>query len=93
MGALPGGRLEAGESPEECVAREVRDELGPVVEAGPLLDAWVYEPLPERWPTGALWRRLAGWRIAPRPRLWDLSGYARVVRAWAAMSQKDRPGF
>ncbi len=45
---MPGGRLEAGESPEECVAREVREELGLAIEVGPLLDAWVYEPLPER---------------------------------------------
>jgi 8-oxo-dGTP pyrophosphatase MutT (NUDIX family) len=39
---LPGGRLERGESPRECVAREVTEEVGWSVEAGPLLDAWVY---------------------------------------------------
>lgn len=43
---LPGGRLEVGESPEECVAREMREELNLRVDVGPLLDAWVYEPLP-----------------------------------------------
>jgi mutator protein MutT len=43
---LPGGRLEAGETPEVCLAREVREELGVDVEVGQLLDCWVYEVLP-----------------------------------------------
>jgi 8-oxo-dGTP pyrophosphatase MutT (NUDIX family) len=44
---LPGGRLEAGESPAECVAREIAEETGWVVSTGPILDAWMYviEPL------------------------------------------------
>lgn len=72
--------------------------MGLTFEVVPLLDAWVYEPLPERRVLVSaygchMWRRLAGWRIALSPRLWDRSGCARVVRAWAAMSQKDRPGF
>ena len=45
---LPGGRLEAGEGAEECVVREVREELGLDVEVRTLLNAWVYEPLPEK---------------------------------------------
>jgi 8-oxo-dGTP pyrophosphatase MutT (NUDIX family) len=45
---LPGGRLEAGESPEACVAREIFEELNLHVEVGPLLDAWIYEPIPGR---------------------------------------------
>lgn len=43
---LPGDRLEAGESPEGCVAREILEELNLSVEVGPLLDAWIYEPIP-----------------------------------------------
>jgi mutator protein MutT len=39
---LPGGKLEPGEAPEACVAREIEEELGIRVTPGPLLDAWVY---------------------------------------------------
>src|SRR5712672_1593498 len=45
---LPGGRLEPGETPEGCLAREVGEELGIGVEVGPLLDCWVYHVLPQR---------------------------------------------
>jgi 8-oxo-dGTP pyrophosphatase MutT (NUDIX family) len=39
---LPGGKLEVGEEPERCVAREVAEEVGWQVETGPILDAWLY---------------------------------------------------
>ena len=39
---LPGGKLELGEEPEVCVAREITEETGLVVTAGPILDAWQY---------------------------------------------------
>lgn len=45
---LPGGRLELGETPEECVAREISEETGWHVETGPIVDSWVYEALPGR---------------------------------------------
>jgi 8-oxo-dGTP pyrophosphatase MutT (NUDIX family) len=45
---LPGGRLEPGEDPRICLAREIREELSLEVEVGPILDCWRYEPLPDR---------------------------------------------
>ena len=43
---LPGGKLELGESPQECLAREVAEELSLSVQVGPLLDSWVYHIAP-----------------------------------------------
>jgi ADP-ribose pyrophosphatase YjhB (NUDIX family) len=39
---LPGGRIEIGESPQETVVREIAEEIGWTVTAGPLLDAWLF---------------------------------------------------
>ena len=45
----PGGRLEVGENPEECVAREMMEELGVPVFVERILDSWVYEALPSNY--------------------------------------------
>src|SRR6266702_492226 len=39
---LPGGKLELGEDPESCVAREITEEVGWAITTGPILDAWQY---------------------------------------------------
>jgi 8-oxo-dGTP pyrophosphatase MutT (NUDIX family) len=43
---LPGAKLELSESPEQCVAREIEEELKLVVEPRALLDSWVYTVSP-----------------------------------------------
>ncbi|MEU8804765.1 NUDIX hydrolase [Spirillospora sp. NPDC048819] len=48
---LPGGRLEPSDtSPEAAVEREIQEETGWTVKAGPLLDVWIYQPLPQTLP-------------------------------------------
>ena len=39
---LPGGKLELEEAPERCVAREIEEELGLIVEPVAPVDAWMY---------------------------------------------------
>jgi 8-oxo-dGTP pyrophosphatase MutT (NUDIX family) len=39
---LPGGKLELGEDPTDCLAREIAEEVGWPVTIGPILDAWQY---------------------------------------------------
>lgn len=39
---LPGGRIEAGETPEQCVIREISEESGLPVQVVEIVDAWMY---------------------------------------------------
>ncbi|HVD01229.1 MAG TPA: NUDIX domain-containing protein [Candidatus Dormibacteraeota bacterium] len=45
---LPGGGLEAGESPEACLSREVREETGLEISVEGLLDARFFRPVPDK---------------------------------------------
>lgn len=40
---LPGGKLEPGELPEICLAREIKEELDINVNVDKIIDSWLYE--------------------------------------------------
>ena len=42
---LPGGRIEEYENPEECLVREVQEELGINCTVEKIIDSWVFEVL------------------------------------------------
>lgn len=46
---LPGGRLEPGETTEDCLRREIREELGIDCSVIQCVDVWVYEVLAGRY--------------------------------------------
>jgi mutator protein MutT len=43
---LPGGGIELNETPEECVIREIQEEVNISCEVKKIIDSWVYEVLP-----------------------------------------------
>jgi mutator protein MutT len=43
---LPGGRLDAEETPEEALVREIQEETGLSARVTSLVDAWVFEVIP-----------------------------------------------
>lgn len=97
---LPGGKLEIGEDPAACVVREISEEAGWTVTAGPLLDCWQYHiragrdalvvtygcPVSSTDPpvVSHEHKRAALFRPAQIPGLVMPDGYKRSVAAWLA---------
>lgn len=40
---IPGGKLESGETPEQCIVREIQEELDTIVKAEKILDVIEYD--------------------------------------------------
>lgn len=105
---LPGGRLELDETPQECVVREFAEETGWPVACGPILDSYVYQPVPGARifivSYGCYLLRKAELRLSVEHNDIGLftadevasltlpEGYRRSVRAWFAHGENRAPG-
>ncbi len=101
---LPGGRLEPGEELRECLEREVLEELNLRVEAGPLLDVYVYEVVEGRRVLivayGCFVEDFSGMKISGEHRgfgffgLYEVGrinlpeGYREAIRAWREYTKR-----
>jgi len=106
---LPGGRLEAGEDPAACLAREFAEELGIGIAAKSILDSWLYEVLPAQYVVIVTYgverldeailelsnehRRLGVFTLDELERLPMPEGYRLSIRAWAAMARSAEPAW
>ena len=95
-------------NPEGCAARELREELNLRAAVGPLLDAWIYEPLPGTrvlvLTYGCVVEDFVGMAHSAEHEAVGLfredeldgivlpAGYARSVRAWMERVRASRRG-
>lgn len=84
---MPGGKREPGESDEECVIREVREELGAALRPVTLRPAGIFEAQADGKPEGtkvriACWRGEFDGELEPRAEIAEL--------AWLSHADRDR---
>ncbi|MGH3418792.1 MAG: NUDIX hydrolase [Streptosporangiaceae bacterium] len=103
---LPGGKLELGEDPIDCVVREISEEASWKATAGPLLDCWQYHIGPGRDvlivaygvhvlsaepPVVSNEHKRAGLFTADQvPDLTMPDGYKRSIATWFAQLERER---
>jgi len=104
---LPGGKLELGEEPSACVAREIKEEVDWDVDVGPVLDVWVYTIVPSRVVFVVMYgcHKRTGSDDLTSPEGWELGlfamdelddlalpdPYRRAIRRWADRTEHPTP--
>jgi 8-oxo-dGTP pyrophosphatase MutT (NUDIX family) len=92
---LLGGRLDEGETPEQCVVREIAEELGFVARPEQLLDTWVYEVVPGRRvfivTFGCSAERPGGLPVRAVNDLAMPEGYRASIRRWSEAHSAGSP--
>jgi len=86
---FPGGKLEPGESPEACLARELREELGIEVEVGEIFAVTYHE-----YPDGPVLLLAYTCRLREVPGCQGIgSGPARAPSRWVRICDLRRYAF
>jgi ADP-ribose pyrophosphatase YjhB (NUDIX family) len=101
---LPGGRLEPHERPEDCVVREVEEELGIHAIVEQLIDVWVYDvaregkvliitygcssPRPELLTRSDEHNDVGVFAVRGLDHIRLPAGYAGSIRAWHALQSR-----
>jgi 8-oxo-dGTP diphosphatase len=67
---FPGGKIEPGESPEEALVRELREELGIEARAGVELMRYEFS-YPGKKPILLIFMEVAGWQGDPQNRIFE----------------------